>query len=377
MEYLQLYNISENGFLPQEQPLTRLEEYYEPWEMLMDNLPVLNQKGELREQVDKLPVLGLDRLKSKRDYQRSYVILTLLTNSYVWCKGVNNVPSKLPKALSLPLWQVSNILGITPILTHAAVDLYNWKLKDPTGEIVLDNLDTLHTMTGTKDESWFYLVMTAIEAKGGRILKSMMEIWSEMKKDNNDVILIKLNEINRIVEEFCKIIIRMREQCQPEIFYNVLRPYLAGWENNKNLPNGLIYEGVSETPLQYAGGSAAQSSLFQTLDSFMGVAHADPYFEKIKKYMPKEHTEFIEFVKNNIKFKDYVSSVNDTMLNESFNTCLTNLTKFRKLHLGLVYDYIKHFVKQNNYLAGKGTGGTDLMPFLSTAINETRKANVK
>jgi indoleamine 2,3-dioxygenase len=38
----------------------------------------------------------------------------------------------------------------------------------------LENLATLTTFTGSIDESWFYLVSVAIEARGGPILPLML-----------------------------------------------------------------------------------------------------------------------------------------------------------------------------------------------------------
>lgn len=39
------------------------------------------------------------------------------------------------------------------------------------------------------------------------------------------------------------------------------------------MPNGLVYEGVQTEPLEYSGGSAAQSSLLHCFDELLGVKH--------------------------------------------------------------------------------------------------------
>ncbi len=45
------------------------------------------------------------------------------------------------------------------------------------------------------------------------------------------------------------------------------------WKDNPNMPNGLVYEGVQAEPMEYSGGSAAQSSLLHCFDELLGVKH--------------------------------------------------------------------------------------------------------
>lgn len=39
------------------------------------------------------------------------------------------------------------------------------------------------------------------------------------------------------------------------------------------MPKGLVYEGVRTEPMEYSGGSAAQSSLLHCFDELLGVKH--------------------------------------------------------------------------------------------------------
>ena len=45
------------------------------------------------------------------------------------------------------------------------------------------------------------------------------------------------------------------------------------WKDNPSMPEGLVYEGVQEEPLEFSGGSAAQSSLLHCFDLLLGVQH--------------------------------------------------------------------------------------------------------
>lgn len=84
-ELLASFNVSKNGFLPGEEPLKNISSpYYEPWELMIHNLQSLLGNGTLRQRVDCMPVLLTSKLRTEPEWRRAYVILTLLTHSYVW-----------------------------------------------------------------------------------------------------------------------------------------------------------------------------------------------------------------------------------------------------------------------------------------------------
>lgn len=82
---LSQYGISKNGFLPAEAPLKRLpHEYYQPWERIIDDLPLIIEKQQIRERVDSLPVLGVQHLDSEAEWQRAYSMLAVIAQGYIW-----------------------------------------------------------------------------------------------------------------------------------------------------------------------------------------------------------------------------------------------------------------------------------------------------
>lgn len=84
-ELLSSFNVTKNGFLPADEPIKRITNpYYEPWELLMHNLRSLLSKGILRQRIETTPVLSTDQLRSEAEWRRAYVLLTLLTHSYIW-----------------------------------------------------------------------------------------------------------------------------------------------------------------------------------------------------------------------------------------------------------------------------------------------------
>ncbi|KAF9896450.1 hypothetical protein BX616_007426, partial [Lobosporangium transversale] len=182
----------------------------------------------------------------------------------------------LPASLAVPWQKVADMLEIQPVLTHAAVVLWNWRLLYKDGPRDLSNLDTLGTLSGSSDESWFYLVTTAIEATGAPALSKILKAIQLVRDDNISGLTEELTAIRGIIESLVAVLRRMFERCDPYVFYWKVRPYLAGWENmaEAGLPNGVRYEGVDDGNYKkLAGGSAAQSSLIHALDIAFGVEH--------------------------------------------------------------------------------------------------------
>ena len=79
------FAVTENGFLPVDPPLKYLpDSYYAPWERIIHHLPLLLSTGKLHSEVQQLPVLSTDRLRTEPEWRRAYVILSFLLHGYVW-----------------------------------------------------------------------------------------------------------------------------------------------------------------------------------------------------------------------------------------------------------------------------------------------------
>ena len=79
------YGITKNGFLPAEAPLSRLpHDYYQPWERIIEELPMLIETQLMRQRVNLLPVLSTASLGEEAEWQRAYSILALMAQGYIW-----------------------------------------------------------------------------------------------------------------------------------------------------------------------------------------------------------------------------------------------------------------------------------------------------
>ncbi|KAH6613640.1 Indoleamine 2,3-dioxygenase [Chaetomium sp. MPI-SDFR-AT-0129] len=365
------YGISPtHGFLPDVLPLTRLPDpYYNKWEAIIANLQGLILSKRLRGVVDRLPVLSTIGLEHDAEWRRAYVLLCFMAHGYIW--SGDSPSDRLPPSISVPLLEISEHLEVPPVATYAAVCLWNFKpLFMDEGIDHLENLASLVTFTGGIDEAWFYLVSVAIEARGGPIIPLMLTAIAAARENDSAVVTSCLATFAERIDDLSTLLSRMHESCDPHIFYHRIRPFLAGSKNmaDAGLPNGVIYEDGSgtETYRQYAGGSNAQSSIFQFFDVVLGIEHrptgekkptaesqnerhargrAPPsnhnFIMEMRKYMPGAHARFLGDVQAVANIRDYVEQHRDNRpLVVAYDACLSMLRSLRDRHIAIVSRYI-------------------------------------
>jgi indoleamine 2,3-dioxygenase len=334
----------------------------------------------------------------------------------------------LPPSLAVPLLAVSDHLEVPPVATYAALNL--WNFTSSTGCFTdLDKLRSPHTFTGTEDESWFLCVSVAMEAQGAYIMPTMLGALRAIQTRDYETIAAALDELSVCIRKVGVLLDRMRERCDPMVFYHKIRPFLAGSKNMApaGLPKGLFYdEGNGKGSWQqWRGGSNGQSSLIQFWDVVLGVTHTaegsnnphamagkpenKSFHQEVREYMPGGHRRLLEHVERSGSIRSLAMmptcGEEHARMQECYAAATKTLTEFRNKHLGIVTTYIvipsrkpwtgdrggNHTVnlatmstrQQNNKKdvdksgADKeltGTGGTALLPFLKQARDDTHEA---
>ncbi|KAJ9602025.1 hypothetical protein H2200_013385 [Cladophialophora chaetospira] len=413
-----------SGFLPEPVPIKRLPDpYYEPWETTAASLPRLIQNDQARARIDDLPVLDTERLIGEEEWRRAYSILAFLTHAYIWS---GEMPSdRLPPQLTCPFLSVSEHFGLPPIATFAALSLWNFQLDSGSSDASNpENLKSILSFTGTKSEEWFYMISTAIEAKAAPLILTMLHCIEAVDAGDNGTVLFCLQTLTNGIREVGKLLQRMHEKCDPQIFYHNVRPLCAGTKGMgaAGLPRGVFYdEGDGQGQWrQYSGGSNAQSSLIQLFDIFLSVDHSATggselsprvsakskgYLKEMRDYMPASHREFLLHVERLSNVRAFVSNGSASIdVVEAYNDAVTALASLRNVHIQIVARYIvmpsksapaPHVLtRKGKNLATAcsdqgvertdgnasvtrqlhGTGGTSVMPFLKRTRDETRDA---
>lgn len=294
-------------------------------------------------------------------------------------------------------------LEVPPIATYAALNLWNYKPLTEGADITIpDNLVSLHTATGTDDESWFLIISNAMEARAGPLIHTMLAAMSAVEINDVPTIIHGLNTLKDGINEIGQLLRRMDERCNPQLFYHHIRPFLAGSMNMEaaGLPKGVFYdEGDGKGSWRkYRGGSNGQSSLLQFFDAVLSVNHdrCGGFHAEMRQYMPGPHARFLEDVEAAANIRQYVERHSDNEgLSSAYNEAVKALTEFRDVHIALVTRFIvipsrmaapkggivrrdiaSSSTKEERKEELVGTGGTKLIPFLRTSRDETKEATV-
>lgn len=387
---LEEYHIDEDVGFALPHPLEELPAVYDAWIQLAKNLPLLIENGKLREEVEKLPLLHTDELRGHRLQRLAHLALSCITMAYVWYQGNDDIRKVLPRNIAVPYCELSEKLGLPPILSYADCVLANWKKKDPSGPMTYENMDILFSFPGGDCSKGFFLVSLLVEIAASPAIQAIPSVRSAVQHQDLKTLEKALYDIATSLENAKEYFKRMRDYVDPNQFFHVLRIYLSGWKCNPKMPEGLLYEGVWDTPKRFSGGSAGQSSIFQCLDVLLGIEHATgkgsaaEFLQEMREYMPPAHRNFLCSLESGPSVREFVISRGNTDLKKAYNECVKGLISVREFHLGIVNSYIIRPSRQQHTDSSKpedpskvenrGTGGTDLMTFLKSVKDATKNA---
>jgi indoleamine 2,3-dioxygenase len=389
-----LFNITkadENGFLPAQAPETTLPEksaYQSKINHIIHNLPALLKAKTLRAEVDALnaefpnPVLELEK-GNKAQKTAALCFLTAIAQAYV-CEDTAKPIQHLPATIAKPLYALAKSRQRFPMITYSDYVLNNWRLIDDTKPVSLDNIETIVSFSGTKDEAWFIKIHVAIEAVSAKAITAAQTAYHESLKNNPDASVIEqsLRAMTESLNQSIDIMHKMKDNCHPEVFWNVLRPYLGGWEKVKpaNCEDaGVRFEGIQTRdtkPFAFGGPSGAQSSIVPALDTALKIKHdIDGMHKKLlefKEYMPNQHQAFIlQFT--NSKIKSVAKHSSNPELIAAYDDAVSAVKRMRGAHLGLVHAYIYNPAANQGIPAHviTGTGGAPIKGYLGGRLTDT------
>ena len=155
----------------------------------------------------------------------------------------------VPYQLAIPWFIVCQKLDLPLILT-AALDLWNWKLKDSTRPHELSNLTSMMTMSQTETEINFHMVPCAMHYVAGPIMPQVFNLYGDIARVNLDNcrevdvgenVLSFITNLTSVYIQLKDILKRVIDLVDVEIFYDVYRPLLNGF-----CPSGVLFQLVCD-----------------------------------------------------------------------------------------------------------------------------------
>mmetsp|Transcript_5495 Transcript_5495/g.11137 ORF Transcript_5495/g.11137 Transcript_5495/m.11137 type:complete len:419 (+) Transcript_5495:32-1288(+) len=355
---------------------------------LVDGLTALNHPQEF--------YIEMANRQNREVQKEVYSIFTFIVQKYVRCLGKDGQVDTIPFEIGLIWYHTAETFKLPTVTTYSALVLTNWRLIDPSQPFTLDNVDAIRACSGTDDERWFYRVHMSIEKIGAEILREMHDIEeTTVTAESTLQFLIRLEDvILRIRENLA----RMRTGCDPANYWNIVRIFLGGYTPENGLPNGLNIRNTQIKDIKYGGGSAAQSSLIQSLDAFLGVKHptdkAKDFLMQQRAYMPERHVAYLRALDSHTTIRDIVVRYDNDAITEQYNAVMQAFGKFRATHYGIVHEYVVRFtslikqrtesgdvagaaeINKNNIYGSGGSGGT-VLKMLDEYRCDTIKCQIK
>ena len=379
-----------NGFLPKKSPLAVLPDRYSELQVLIDEMPIkkangqgglLSIEGAIEDAVKKLKNYK-DLVKNEDDIfinQALFRAYAFLTSAYLLApshfsfqktKKYGKAHRLLPSQLSEPFVLVSEKLDVYPFIDyHYAYSLGNYVKIDSSKGYEWENLAMAAKFSGMDDERGFIMLHVDINQHSPQLVGSILDFLKS--KDNSGV----NQSLNNCLSSMKSINERRQIMWQASRWkhYNDFRVFIMGIKGNDEIfGDGVIYEGVSEEPVQYRGQTGAQDNIIPTADIFTGVIDYYPsndltkYLLDLRSYRPKCIQNFLSDLKDEMKENRLFNSIKKSENEEGLCILIQILDEiyyFRNGH----WQFVQKYIMANTKYA-KATGGTPIISWIPNQI---------
>jgi len=315
---------------------------------------------------------------------RARQVLTFILHFYIHSiPKPSPAPIHIPSSLSIPLRAVSDHLGLPPICTYSDTICYNYSIPGfPAGP---EDFSIHSTFSSTRDEVHFYRTQAMIEYRGTRAMSSMKSVISAVDGSRLQQVSTHLDQLASVVDELTEILTNLRTDCDPAVFFNRIRVWFPGGKLIFELGDG---KSIEE---EWMGSSAAQSSIIQALDAFLGIeplTHKPQerydvkpsdgskmaFLARMRLYLPADHRAFLEELgRFGQQMRSFILNHPDreqaTGTTEAYNRVIDAMQKFRSGHIRIVALYVT--TQQRKGEKSGGTGGTSGVQFLKSIRDQT------
>ena len=379
-----------NGFLPKKSPLAVLPEKYNELQVLIDEMPIkkadgtqglLSRRGDIEKAVNNLSnlkhlvveeedVFLIQALFRAYSFLTSAYLLAPAHFNYIDTKKYGKAHTVLPSQIAEPFVIVSKKLDVYPFIDyHYSYSLGNYVKIDKSKGYEWENLAMAAKFSGMDDERGFIMLHVDINQHSPELVGSILDY---LKSDEDKSVNLSLS---KCLSAMKKINERRQIMWQASRWkhYNDFRVFIMGIKGNDEIfGDGVIYEGVSDKPVQYRGQTGAQDNIIPTADIFTGVIGYYPtndltkYLLDLRSYRPKCIQNFLSDIKSEMGDNRLFNNLKESKNEKGFCLLLQILDEiyyFRNGH----WQFVQKYIMANTKYA-KATGGTPIISWIPNQI---------
>ena len=379
-----------NGFLPKKSPLAVLPEKYNELQVLIDEMPIkkadgtqglLSRRGDIEKAVSNLSnlkhlvgeeedVFLIQALFRAYSFLTSAYLLAPAHFNYIDTKKYGKAHTVLPSQIAEPFVIVSKKLDVYPFIDyHYSYSLGNYVKIDKSKGYEWENLAMAAKFSGMDDERGFIMLHVDINQHSPELVGSILDyLKSDEDKNVNQSLSKCLSAMKKINERR-----QIMWQASRWKHYNDFRVFIMGIKGNDEIfGDGVIYEGVSDKPVQYRGQTGAQDNIIPTADIFTGVIGYYPtndltkYLLDLRSYRPKCIQNFLSDIKSEMGDNRLFNNLKESKNEKGFCLLLQILDEiyyFRNGH----WQFVQKYIMANTKYA-KATGGTPIISWIPNQI---------
>ena len=379
-----------NGFLPKKSPLAVLPEKYNELQVLIDEMPIkkadgtqglLSRRGDIEKAVNNLSnlkhlvveeedVFLIQALFRAYSFLTSAYLLAPAHFNYIDTKKYGKAHTVLPSQIAEPFVIVSKKLDVYPFIDyHYSYSLGNYVKIDKSKGYEWENLAMAAKFSGMDDERGFIMLHVDINQHSPELVGSILDyLKSDEDKNVNQSLSKCLSAMKKINERR-----QIMWQASRWKHYNDFRVFIMGIKGNDEIfGDGVIYEGVSDKPVQYRGQTGAQDNIIPTADIFTGVIGYYPtndltkYLLDLRSYRPKCIQNFLSDIKSEMGDNRLFNNLKESKNEKGFCLLLQILDEiyyFRNGH----WQFVQKYIMANTKYA-KATGGTPIISWIPNQI---------
>lgn len=340
------------GFLPSSDPKQSLPSEYRAWDQVAAELPSLYASLQVRRRIDQLPLLDASkRSLDDGDVLRATGLLAILAHAYWYCQPTN--VSCLPEAVSVPWAQLRARLGRRQeAITYIDLIVYNWKRKDPTGPLAVENLSLLFPTIGNQEEQVFYLTQLEILARCTDVLRTLLKAQSAVLEDSVQNLESSLLTLSHQLED-------------------IIRTSLPKISPHQASPTHVDAVTWAKTVAPFAvplhqgdlGPSGTSSPIFNALDIFLGrkqyASFLGKEIQQLRTVYPPMWRAFM-LALSRVNVADYVAASKSSSLREAYrmaSDAYAGDAGFLGRHRMKVYGFLELAFKVGRAVTIGGFGG--------------------